>query len=550
MERSLIYNESRELLAELKTTRLYIEKCKSVYASQMDEFQVKLDNGLISSDYAVDTFMESADNGLLGRIKLAFMKIKESFIKFIDKVILRLKECAMISRLKKAKDEINKLEVWLPKTYTVKFSDETIKQVSVLFDTLLKGLAPFKELDSDKVTKGINTLEVEINKITKKIEREVAEGVIINPKKLPSCIDQCISDIENISKFRAEFISTYDKVVSLLKYEKRLDDAVICEKGLNSFVISLQKMTNTVIRYSGDVVRASASLIADAKKAKDFQKSQFESVYVPDNIMVISAHFEKLRGDIDKFVSEATEEYINKINEMQVKIDSDELISEYAIDLYNEKADNTFVDKIKIAVIKIRDSLIRFIDGIIEKVNITALKRKYKNYCERYNACRYFIQAGETFKCNSSPKTIKSVKAIGTKLSEAFKRGAKYIYPDDVDNVVANVEFMEKALQEGIESDGTEAVPAVWISSLSGNIDALDGFLSDKKMIVTVCNDVVRLLKDDKRTEDALNCQRALSELSRMYHKLILVTVSVTYDLLHTCEKIINKGESEAVKKM
>lgn len=550
MERSLIYNESQELLAELKTTRLYIEKCKSAYASQMDEFQVKLDNGLISSDYAVDSFMESADNGLLGRIKLAFMKIKESFIKFIDKVLLRLKECAMISRLKKAKDEINKLEVWLPKTYTVKFSDETIKQVSILFDTLLKGLAPFKELDSDKVTKSINTLDVEINKITKKIEREVARGVIINPKKLPSCIDQCISDIENISKFRAEFISTYDKVVSLLKYENRLDAAVICEKGLNSFVISLQKMTNTVIRYSGDVVRASASLIADAKKARDFQKSQFESVYIPDNVMVTSAHFEKLRGDIDKFVSEATEEYINKINEMQVKIDNDELISEYAIDLYTEKASSAFADKIKIAMIKLRDSLIRFIDGIIEKVNIAGLKRKYKNYCERYSACQQFIQPGETFTCRSSLQAEKRVKAIGTKLSEAFRHGAKYIYPDDADNMIANAEFMEQALDEALKSGEEAALPDVWIDSLNGAIGTLEAFLNDKKMMVTACNDVIKLLKDEKRTDEALNCQRALSELSRVYHKLILATVSTTYDFIRVCDQIITKGEREALKKM
>lgn len=549
MERSLIYNESQELLAELKTTRLYIEKCKSAYASQMNEFQVKLDNGLISSDYAVDTFMESADNGLLGRIKLAFMKIKESFIKFIDKVILRLKECAMISRLKKAKSEMTELEVWLPKTCTVKFSDETIKQVSELYDNMMKGLAPFKELNATKVTKSINTLEVKMSSMLKKIEKEVGQGVTINTKQLPKCIDCCISDIENFSKFRGEFMSSYDELISLLKYGKRIEEAVICQKGLNSFVIAMQKLMNTIVRYSTDFIKVSASVIADARKAKKFQKSQFESAYLPDEISVLSMQYSGFQNKVDAFVTEATNEYINKINEMQVKIDNDELISEYAIDLYTEKADNAFVDKIKIAMIKIRDAFVKFIEGIIEKVKISTVKRKFKSMQERLNACRGFISPMKKYSCKFSPKSQKLINNIGNKLSTAIRNSTKYTNNVASELAVRGAIVMEAQLAK--TATGNNTYPAlIWVASVESCITNVEDLLNDKKSLPDACNSVVKMLNDNKKYDAAVNCQKAVSELSRVYHKMIITQVSMMYDYIRVYTEILKDAESAMKQKL
>lgn len=549
MECSLIYNENREFLSELNDITLYMERCKAAYSSKMDEFQINLDSGSIHSDIAIDTFMESADNGLLARVKLAFMKIKEAFIKFIDKVIIRLKETSMISRLQKAKEELAKYNEFLPKQYMVKFSEETISEVGKIFDIMTKGLEPFKSLNSKKTASMINTLEVTLNKLTNRMKTEVTKGAVVNPRNFSKAIDNCIADINCISKFRTEFISTYDKVVAQLRDGKRIAEAITCQEGLNSFTKAVQKLTNIVIQYSRDVLSASASMVSEAKKLKNTAESVCCADYIPDKLISESGKYAGYQSKIDRFMAETASEYYNAISEMQVKIDNDELMSEYAIDLYMEKADNAFVNKLKIAIIKIRDSFLNFVEKISERLKASAVKRKSKEFSERLNTLSQYVNYAEQYDFKYSKDVQKKVDAIASKLVKSISDSVKYISPELVDNVTYDTDSYMKSLDLlPMNGHPISANEATYLFTVS--VQRLDVFLADKKRVSIICKDIVKMLDHEKKYDEAYNCQRALSMLMHVYHKLIMIQVSVVYETMRICETILKKAELDAVKKM
>lgn len=213
----------------------------------------------------------------------------------------------------------------------------------------------------------------------------------------------------------------------------------------------------------------------------------------------------------NRFVENGIQQYMSEMDNLRIQVDQGELVSDFAIQHYTESADNKFIAKVKLAIIKLKDAIIKFFKDVIMKIKTSSLMprlRKCQSDIEKYGA---YFPSGYINVEITDDDLERAKKELQMMMHELSEFGAKIIHTTNSLLVNAKGDNIGTKIYGGMTNLGLREVD--FVLDRVGNMSP-NKLVGGKVKISNISKSI------DKRISSISNYNKQCSECTSKYDEV------------------------------
>lgn len=426
---AIITEECLELDKQIDSYNTFIENSTQQYMCEMDNLRYLIDNGELTSDYAIQEYTESADNKFIAKIKLAIAKLKDAVIKFFKEIMLKIKTSSLMPRLRKCQDDIEKYKEYFPSNgyIDVNITDDELEHVKEELQQAIRDFITFysKTVHAASTiitsTKGENIatkayagaanissrqVDFVLSRLAK-ISPNAWSGGKIKISNISKSIDKRISSITKYDQQRLEITQMFDDAMKKMSKMNEPEIAREIHEACVALTNASQRAIQMELTYCGQIIKQVNSLVAEAKKAKH----RGESCELDRDI-----------NECNILMETAIQQYMSEMDNLRIQVDEGQILSEAAIDYYTEATDNKFVNKIRGIFIKLIKSVEQFFVDKSMKLKAMHTAARLKLCTQRVKDNMQYLPKNAKIEVSITPENLEKVSKYKDEVALLLKQ--------------------------------------------------------------------------------------------------------------------------------